>query len=157
MNLNTEFLKIWIIAFRSTGMACPREHRLRTPCHACPLQNGPWCVWLWFINYIKILSDLMQKLNLSNIIENLHFGILTVMKLWPCNNYMNLSKLLGANALCRDELLLGPPNIHILSIQATIALRAIVARLWLDMIIAESDAETQLTTPDAWPTTALQL
>ena len=74
------------------------QQRLRTSCHACPLQNGPWCIWLWLRNYIKIFSDL-HKLNLSNIIKNLYFSILTVTKLWP-NNYINLSELLGANALC---------------------------------------------------------
>ena len=46
------------------------EQRLGMPCHACPQQNGPWCIWLWFRNYIKIFSDFIQKLNLSKLIEN---------------------------------------------------------------------------------------
>jgi len=34
-------------------------------------------------NYIKIFSDLMQKLNLSKIIKNLYFGILKSQNYYP--------------------------------------------------------------------------
>jgi len=60
-------------------MACPTEIENVMPC--MPTAKWPLVYTVWLRNYIKIFSDLMQKLNLSNIMENLYFGIFTVTKL----------------------------------------------------------------------------